>query len=252
MLTSFALLQACQHAESLEPQTAPDLAKINLSNAAQYNVQLGLAYLKQGDRPRAKKKLLTALNQAPRLAQANAAMAYFFEQTADIDHAQAYYLKAISYAKNQKDAVGAQYNNYGTFLCRQGDYNKAEFYFLKAIKEIQYVKTAAAYENAGLCSSAQGDERKARFYFTKALEQDPSRRESLYELAKIESKKGHHAHTLKLLNKYPELVRNDPVFLAFAKEVAKNAYDLKLPKKYDNNLALINSGVANEHNDHIG
>ncbi|MCW8453574.1 hypothetical protein OQJ18_04855 [Fluoribacter dumoffii] len=47
------LLQACTHDKESEEQ---NFKKPNLSKAASYNVQLGLGYLKQGDRPRAKKK----------------------------------------------------------------------------------------------------------------------------------------------------------------------------------------------------
>ena len=109
---------------------------------------MGLGYLKQGDRPRAKKKLLTALEQEPTSPDVNSAIAYYFEQTKELKQAEKYYLKALSLAGNS----GAQLNNYGTFLCRQGDYKKAENYFLKAVKDVQYVNTAGAYENAGLCA----------------------------------------------------------------------------------------------------
>lgn len=250
-LMSLVLLQACQHKATIE-QLPTSNKQINLTKAADYNLQMGLGYLKQGDRPRAKKKLLTALTQAPNSADANAAMAYFFEQTADMDNAKKHYLKAISLSNTAKSAVGAQYNNYGTFLCRQGDYKKAEIYFLKAVKDVQYVNTAGAYENAGLCSLAMPDENKAKFYFTQALEQDPSRNESLFELVKLLSKEGHDPEALKLLQKNPELVLNDRVFLSFAKEIANKTGDVKLAEEYGNTLAMINSGANNEYNNSIG
>src|SRR5690242_7983555 len=111
---SCLLLQACIHNKESEKLSykKPDLRK-----AASYNVQLGLGYLKQGDRPRAKKKLLTALEQEPTSADVNSAMAYYFEQTGEQNQAEKYYLKAITLSGNK----GAQLNNYGAFLCRQGD-----------------------------------------------------------------------------------------------------------------------------------
>jgi type IV pilus assembly protein PilF len=150
-------LQACQHTKTkVEPQNP----KTDLSKAASFNIQLGMGYLKQGDRPRAKKKLLSALKQAPESPDVNAAMAYYFEKTDEMDQAQKYYLKALSLSKNS----GAQLNNYGTFLCRQAKYEKAESYFLKAVKDEQYINTAGAYENAGLCALAIPDNDKAKLY----------------------------------------------------------------------------------------
>lgn len=227
--------------------------KADLVKAASYNTQLGLGYLKQGDRPRAKKKLLTALEQEPNSPDVNAAMAYYFEQTTEMDEAKKYYLKAIALSNNG----GAQLNNYGTFLCRQGDYKKAETYFLKAIADVQYVNTAGAYENAGLCALEIPDADKAKDFFTKAINQDPSKKESLYELVKIESKRGNDAQALELLQQHPDLVLNDRLFLSFAKDIANKAGKYNIAAEYESNLNNMepttdNSGVNDEYNSNNG
>ena len=163
-------------------------------------MQLGLAYLKQGDRPRAKRKLLTALAQAPDSPSVNAAMAYFMEKTGEINQATLYYKKAILAAPGR----GAQLNNYGAFLCRRAQYREAQTYFLKAVNDAQYEYTAGAYENAGLCAAAIPDYPKAVQYFTKALEHDPSRKQSLDELVKIEIKRGHERQAQAILRQYSD------------------------------------------------
>lgn len=252
LMISLGFLQACQHKETKEPKQTQLNRKVNLSKAAEYNVQLGLGYLKQGNRIRAKKKLLAALNQAPDSPESNAAMAYYFEQTSDFANAKKHYEKAIHLAGTVNSVVGAQYNNYGTFLCRRGDYKKAETYFQKAVKDVRYLNTAGAYENAGLCSLAIPDDNKARQYFAKALDQDPSRRVSLYELVKLDNKNGNYAQALKQLQAYPELVLNDRIFLAFAKDIANKVGDLRLAEEYGINLAKISNGANNEYNDNIG
>lgn len=247
LLTSFIILQACQHNED---NTELQKNQPDLSKAASFNMQLGLGYLNQGDRPRAKKKLLTALEQEPDSADVNAAMAYYLERTNELEDAKKYYLKAISLSANS----GAQLNNYGTFLCRQAEYTQAETYFLKAVKDPQYIHTAGAYENAGLCVLAIPDEKKAKFYFNKALNQDPSRRESFYELVKIENKEGNNEQALQLIQNHPDLVLNDKVLLDLAKIVATNAGKHDLAAEYEKNLTKIDnsSGVNNEYNSHNG
>lgn len=243
-------MQACTHNEENENE---NFKKPNLGKAASYNVQLGLAYLKQGDRPRAKKKLLTAFEQEPTSPDVNSALAYFFEQTKELEQAEKYYLKAIALT----GSGGAQLNNYGAFLCRQGDYNKADKYFLKAVNDLQYIHTAGAYENAGLCALSVPNEEKAMFYFTKALNQDPSRKVSLYELLKLKIKTGKDKNAFALVQKYPDLVLNDKILLSLAKEVSEKVGQRQIAAEYEQNINNLNShidnsGVNNEHDNHSG
>ena len=84
----YAHLPAFASMSTHKTDEMPTRKKPDLSKAASYNIQLGLGYLKQGDRPRAKKKLLTALKQEPNSADANAAMAYYFEQTSELEQAR--------------------------------------------------------------------------------------------------------------------------------------------------------------------
>lgn len=234
LIITCLLVQSCQHNDD---KTTINNSQPDLSKAALFNMQLGLGYLKQGDRPRAKKKLLIALKQEPESADINAAMAYYLEQTHELEQAKKYYLKAISLSSNS----GAQLNNYGTFLCRQADYRKAVDYFLKAVQDPNYIHTAGAYENAGLCVLSVPDREKAKFYFTSALNQDPSRRESLYELVKLEEQENHSARALELIQQHPDLVLKDKVFLALAKNIASKAGNNELAAEYENTLNKLES-----------
>lgn len=253
LIITGCLLQSCHQQVSKEEEDQPR-RKTNLSKAASFNTQLGLAYLKQGDRPRAKKKLLTALKQAPNSADVHAAMAYYFEATSETAEASKYYLKAVTLSGNS----GAQLNNYGTFLCRQGEYKKAEVYFMRAVKDVQYLHTAGAYENAGLCALEVPDTEKAKIYFTTALNQDPARRESLYELVKLEDKAGHSSEAINLMQKHPDLVLNDRLFLSLAKDIAARSGNTALAEAYESSFnktepnTVINSGANDEYNNHNG
>jgi type IV pilus assembly protein PilF len=252
ILTSSLLIQACQHPE--EDKEITEKNKPDLSKAASFNMQLGLGYLKQGQRPRAKKKLLTALKQEPNSPDINAAMAYYLEQTNDLDAARKYYLKAISLSANS----GAQLNNYGSFLCKQGEYKKADEYFIRAIKDTQYINTAGAYENAGLCALAAPENEKAKYYFKQALSQDPSKNTSLYEWVKLENKEEHNDKVLELLQEHPDLVLNDPIFLDLAKNAATKAGKYEMASEYEHILNKLkaridnSSGANNEYNSRNG
>lgn len=219
-------MQACHQQADLRIEQPKRAQK--RTDAATYNVQLGLAYLKQDDRPRAKRKLLTALDLAPHSPEVNAAMAYYLEKTGEINKARLFYQKALAYAPNS----GAQLNNYGTFLCRQGNYQEAERYFLKAVKDVRYVNTAGAYENAGLCTAAIPDYDKAKHYFAKALEQDSRRKQALYELVTIELKENQVERALMNLQKYPEIVLHDARFLSLAVDASHRAGKTEVEAAY--------------------
>lgn len=244
-------LQSCQH--TMQRKQEKKVSQQKLSDAASYNTQLGMAYLKQGDMPRAKRKLLAALELAPDSPDVNVAMAYFLEKTGDTAESKNFYKKALALAPNS----GSQLNNYGTFLCRTGNYKEAEKYFLKAVGDVQYINSAGAYENAGLCASAIPDYPKAVIYLSKALEQDPHRKQSLLEIATIELKQNNPEKALSYLQKYPQIALIDPVLLGLAIDAANKAgktdaeadYKLRLSKLINN---AENAGEQDEYDSASG
>ena len=251
LIIGLFLIQSCQ--QNTDATDEPATKKYNREEAASYNIQLGIAYLKQGNRPRAKRKLLLALAQAPDSADANASMAYFMEKIGEMDDAQSYYKKAMTLSAGS----GAQLNNYGAFLCRRGKYQQAEDYFLKAVRDLQYEHTAGAYENAGLCALAIPDYPKATKYFAKALEQDPSRKQSLYELVKIEVKLEQINEAMTNIQKYPIPVLRDPQLLTLAVSVAHKAGKIELEADYQLRLKQLNTfsdntGVKNDNDNDNG
>lgn len=255
VITGLLLLQSCQHSTETKKEEAPtatiEKKEKKLDDAASYNTQLGLAYLKQGNRERAKSKLFLALSQAPDSPVVNASVAYLMEKVGEMDKAHSYYKKAIALAPGS----GAQLNNYGTFLCRQGQYREAETYFLQAVKDVRYPHTSGAYENAGLCVMAIPDKVKAAHYFAKALEQDPSRVQSLYELVNLEVKQNHVDEALSYLKKYSNLTLNDRTLLKLAADVAQKAGKSELEEQYQTylrNFAEKTGGKEDEYNNNNG
>lgn len=168
---------------------------------AKINTRLGLAYLERHDFQRAKQKLLSALDQAPTLPEAWYSMGFFQEATDNKERAKQYYLKAVHLAPDRGDVL----NNYGTYLCRAGDYQGAIQQFLKATQDPQYLDPAAAYENAGLCALKGPNLNVAMQYFKKALAEDPNRSTTLIELAELNYKQGNYTLARHELDKYLQI-----------------------------------------------
>ncbi len=190
-------LAACSiFSRSKVPVTGPQVAGTN--------VQLGLAYLQSGDVQRAKQKLLLAEQQAPASIESQGAMGYFLESTGNLSQAEAYYRRAV--ILNPKS--GAAQNNYGTFLCRRGNYKEADRHFLLALQDPSYLNTAQVYENAGLCAMQIPDANKAMGYFTQAITQDSKRVISWLELGRLSYQQKNYQQAQQYLNRYMQLTKD--------------------------------------------
>lgn len=233
-LLSLIFLSACQHNAQARQEKEGQQRK--LDDAAAYNTQLGMAYLKQDNPVRARHKLLMALHLAPKSPDAHAAMGYLLEKTGDLPEAKSFYQQALALAPHS----GAQLNNYGIFLCRTAHYKEAEQYFLKAVGDVQYLHRAGAYENAGLCAAARLAYSQATIYFAKALEQDPQRKQSLLELAKIELKQEHPEKALNFLQKYDQLVYADQGLLRLAVKAAHQSHKPEIEASFKQRLSQFN------------
>lgn len=177
-LANIALLSSC----TLRPEETPSTpsTKNNLE-AAKDNISLAIDYLQAQDPSDAKNKLMQALREEPNYAPTWYSIAYYEEVTDHLKKADEDYQHAIALAPSD----GQTHNNYGTFLCRTGKYSKAVEEFVKAANEPSYLHSAGAYENAGLCAMMIPDKIAAKGFFLQALNNNPNRKTSLYELAKI-------------------------------------------------------------------
>ncbi len=184
--------------------------------AARLNAQLGIAYVNNGNISRAKSKLNQALKQGPNMPEVMVAMAYYYEKTGDSKDAQHYYQAAL----NLDPTRGNTQNNYGTFLCREGQHQSAIKHFLLATKDPEYINTAAAYENIGLCAMQIPDNKLAEKYFKKALDTNPNSRWSLLGMTEFKYAAGEYRVANKYLERYLKSYPPDPQSLWLGIRVA--------------------------------
>lgn len=91
---------------------------VDLSEAAELNRQLGLAYLQQNDWLKAEDRLMLAQQQDPQSASVLNGLAYICQNTQRLSLAQLYYEKAQRLGPHDPELL----NHFGAFLCQQGDY----------------------------------------------------------------------------------------------------------------------------------
>lgn len=155
-------------------------------DAAAYNVQLGIAYLHQGDVALAKDKLDRALAEAPGSADVHSARAMLFDRMHDPEKADAEFRTSLRLAPHDPQVV----NNYAVYLCQNGRTEEGVRRFEEAAHNALYRTPEAAYTNAGVCLRAAKRDEEARADFGRALQIRPNFAEAVYQLTELQFQHG--------------------------------------------------------------
>jgi type IV pilus assembly protein PilF len=155
--------------------------KVSMKQASEYNTQLGIAYLQQGNRDLAMQKLQKAIQQNSDNADAYLGLGLLYDSIGDTGKADDNYQTALDKAPDDPKVQ----NNYAVFLCQHGKQKKSLKYFLNAAQNPLYSTPDAAYTNAGVCASQIPDMKAAEQYFRKALDINPIFPAALFHMAEI-------------------------------------------------------------------
>jgi type IV pilus assembly protein PilF len=169
--------------------------------AAQYNMQLGISYLRQGELKRAQGKLEKAVAQDDSLGTAYSALGLVFERLGDYAGAEQNYRRAVSAEPSNPDTL----NSLGAFLCqRKQEPKEALVLFDKALAvplSKAEANRAMINANAGLCAK-RVDLARAEAYLRAALVADPDYRDALVQLADVAFSRGNYLQSRAFLDRY--------------------------------------------------
>lgn len=171
-LAAVLLLAACSSAPKKEPDK-PDPAEIY--------VHKGVQYMESGQLEFALQDLRHAIELDDKNVEAQNSIAVLYERLNRPVEAEKHYQRAISLDGDNASTL----NNYGRFLCGQGQYDKAMGYFEQVIGTKLYAFPWVALTNAGLCARASGKKEAGEEYLRKALEANPTFGPALLEMAKL-------------------------------------------------------------------
>lgn len=186
---------ACVTTTSELPRPASD------EEAAQANLNLGAAYVRQGDYELALEKLDRALEQDPRLAEAHSTIAIVYDQLGETEQAEEHYERATQLQPGNADVQ----NNYAVFLCRQGRWAAAEPHFRRAANNSRNRGPEVALANAGQCAWNAGNAAAAEEYFRTALERNPRFADALLGMLELEYQRGNYLQARAFMQRAFEL-----------------------------------------------
>ncbi|OBW92517.1 hypothetical protein QV08_08625 [Gallibacterium salpingitidis] len=148
--------------------------------AAKTRVELGLAYLAQGNLALAKANLDKALQHTPNDYLPYLGLAYFYQHTAQNQQADHYYQKALQLVPDNGDVL----NNYATYLCNQRQFEQAFQFFDKALASKAYYHFADTYENIVICAYLANDQQKVNTGLMQLKKYAPEKAEALQQRIK--------------------------------------------------------------------
>lgn len=168
------------------------------SDAAIANMNLGAGYLQQGRIDLAIERLLRALDQDPRLADAHSTIAIAYDQLGSPEDAETHYRRATQLGPDNASAA----NSYAVFLCRQNRWAEAEPYFRRAVDNPAYKTPEVALTNAGVCARNADAKEPAEEYFRAALTKNPVFQDALRNLIEMSYQSASYMQARAFVQRY--------------------------------------------------
>lgn len=169
-------------------------------------VQLGLGYLRTGNRDAARLNFNRALEIDRRSPGANDGLALLYQMEAMNDLAERHFKLAIRVDGNFSRAR----NNYGTFLYEQERFKEALTQFDLASKNLDYNRRPVALLNLGRTALKLGDVDRAESALKHALVLEPGLDRAMIELAEIYFEQENYAEAKRYLDMYGATSRHSP------------------------------------------
>ena len=182
---------------------------------------LGVGYLRQGDRIAAMDNLQKAIVINPEDAAAQHSIALAYQQYGRPELADKHYLLALDLDGEN----GLINNNYGGFLCREKRYAESVKYFDTAVNDIKYATPSRALENAGLCALRIPDNKMAETYFRRAVKINQQLPVSLLELAKLSLLNKKYLSVRAFLQRYENVAKHTSESLWLAIQAERKLKD---------------------------
>lgn len=209
-------------------------------DAAVYNTELGIAYLRRGELAVAQTKLDQALQENPDDPNVHSARALLFARLQQPKQADEEFREALRLAPQNPDFQ----NNYAIYLCSVGRADEGVQTFIKAARNPLYMTPELAYDNAGVCLRAAHKDVEAAQMFKNALEIRPSFAPALWQLADIDFSHGRLTQARQEIDTFLGANQETPDLLLLAVKVTRAQGDRLEAELYARRLQLDFPGSA--------
>jgi len=213
--------------------SAGDRAK-KKGDASNYNMQLGMAYLNQGDLGLAKEKLDRAVAENPGDPNVHSAMAMLQDRLGHPDLADKEFKAALNLGPRSPDVL----NNYAVYLCRSGRVDEGVKAFEEAAHNALYRTPEVAYTNVGVCLRGAKRDTQAAMSFQRALRIKPNFAEAAYQLADLDFHRGEVQSARETVDQFVGSYEPTADLLLIGVQIARKQGDRVAEEKFARKLRM--------------
>jgi type IV pilus assembly protein PilF len=230
LLVVAAALLGCVSADGRKPLKQEDPKEA----AAKYNVQLGTAYMQQGQYALAKEKLERSVKQNPKDPDVHTSLALLYDRTGEKKLADKHFREALRLAPDRPDVS----NNYAVYLCKNGRVDEGVERFAAVAANKYYKTPEVALGNAGVCLRGAKRLDEAQQKFAAAIRARPNYAEPVVQLVGLYLEREQAAEARKVVDTYLNAFKPNPDVLYSAVLVARAQKDKLAEEKYSRTLRL--------------
>jgi type IV pilus assembly protein PilF len=212
-------------------------------DAATYNTELGIAYMRRGDLAVAQSKLDRALEENSDDPNVHSARALLFARLQDPKHADEEFREALRLAPKNPNFE----NNYAVYLCSVGRVDEGVRSFLSAARNPLYMTPELAYDNAGVCLRSAHKDVAATQMFADALAIRPNFPQALWQVADLDFSQGKLAQARREIDAFLAANQENPDLLLLAVKVTRAQGDRLDSELYARRLQLDFPDSAQAH-----
>jgi type IV pilus assembly protein PilF len=231
-VASLALLGAVALALAACSSTSNNAKK--KGDASNYNMQLGMAYLNQGELALAKEKLDRAVVENPGDPNVHSAMAMLQDRLGHPDQADKEFRAALNLGPRSPEVL----NNYAVYLCRNGRTDEGVKSFEEAAHNALYRTPEAAYTNAGVCLRGAKRDTQAAMSFQRALHAKPNFAEAAYQLADLDFQRGEVQNARDTVDQFISSFEATPDLLLLGARISRKQGDRMAEERFSRKLRL--------------
>lgn len=195
---------------------------IKSTKASDFNADLGIQYLQAGRLQLSNEKLQKALEQSPNSPVANHYYAILQQRLGNTNKSAQFFKKAVNLSPKDPEIR----NNYGSFLCDNGQPQAAIKQFTSSINDPLYRTPEFAYTNAGICLRKTGNDTKAEEYFRNALRKKNAFPSALLEMAGLYNDRKVYPRAQAFMSRYESVGKSTPKALELCTIINQKMNDI--------------------------
>ncbi|MCU7904240.1 MAG: type IV pilus biogenesis/stability protein PilW [Candidatus Thiodiazotropha sp. (ex Epidulcina cf. delphinae)] len=225
------LLIGCASQEKMTDATG-NLGREKRTSPAKIYVEMGMAYMRDGQSAVAMQKLKKAIAVDDDFPEAHNVIAILYEQLGESDLAGVHYDRAVELDGRDPYIRNAR----GSYYCRRGRFEAAAQEFQQALSNPLYPTPWVAMTNAGLCVERAGERAEAEDFYRQALTANPQYPTALFQMAECSLQQQKDLSARAYLERYHSELQPSAASLWLGVQIEKRLEDRRKAAEYKGRL----------------